>query len=148
MNFLIHCAWVKFYYSEYVSYICINLSYQGFIDFKMITFGKKHCECREAKGLSQKKPAKLLNTSYSVIGNYERDEMLPSAEAAKKIAKLIDTTVDYLQSETDQEKILKDTEMLKRLNEIEKMDKEDKNHILYTIDGLIKSVKLKNIAAL
>jgi len=26
--------------------------------------------------------------------------------------------------------------------------KEDKNHILYAIDGLIKSVKLKNIAAL
>ena len=38
--------------------------------------------------------------------------------------------------------------MLKRLNEIEKMDKEDKNHILYAIDAFIKSVKLKNIAAL
>lgn len=39
-------------------------------------------------------------------------------------------------------------DMLKRLNEIEKMDKEDKNHILYAIDAFIKSVKLKNIAAL
>jgi len=47
---------------------------------------------REAKGLSQKELAKLLNTSYSVIGKYERDEMQPSIEAAKKIAKLIDTT--------------------------------------------------------
>jgi len=28
------------------------------------------------------------------------------------------------------------------------MEKEDKNHILYTIDGLIRSVKLRNIAAL
>jgi hypothetical protein len=27
-----------------------------------------------------------------------------------------------------------------------KMDKEDKNHILYAIDAFIKSVKLKNIA--
>jgi len=38
--------------------------------------------------------------------------------------------------------------MLKRLNEIEKMDNEDKKHILYAIDGLIRSVKLRNIAAL
>ena len=113
----------------------------------MIKFGKKHCECREAKGLSQKKPAKLLNTSYSVIGNYERYEMLPSTEAAKKIAKLIDTTVDNLQSETDQENILKDTEMLKHLNEIEKMEAIDKGYILSVIDGFIKSIKLKNIAA-
>jgi len=38
--------------------------------------------------------------------------------------------------------------MLKRLNDIAKMEKEDKNHILHVLDGFIKSVKLKNIAAL
>jgi hypothetical protein len=36
----------------------------------------------------------------------------------------------------------------KRLNEIEKMDNEDKGSILKVLDGFIKSVKLKNIAAL
>ena len=41
-----------------------------------------------------------------------------------------------------------DPDKLKRLNDIAKMEKEDKNHILYAIDGLIKSGKLKNIAAL
>ena len=41
-----------------------------------------------------------------------------------------------------------DPDKLKRLNDIVKMEKEGKNHILYAIDGLIKSVKLKNIAAL
>jgi len=45
------------------------------------------------------------------------------------------------------EHLLKDPAMLKRLNEIEKMDSEDKNHILHVLDGFIKSVKLKNIAA-
>jgi transcriptional regulator with XRE-family HTH domain len=114
----------------------------------MSTFGKKLRECREAKGLSQKELAKLLNTSYSVIGKYERDEMQPSIEAAKKIAKLVSTTVGYLLGETDEENILKDPEMLKRLNEIEKMDNEDRGSILKVLDGFIKSVKLKNIAAL
>ena len=114
----------------------------------MSTFGKKLRECREAKGLSQKELAKLLNTSYSVIGKYERDEMLPSIEAAKKIAKLVDTTVGYLLSEYEQENVLKDPDMLKRLTEIEKMEDTDKGHILSVIDGFIKSIKLKNIAAL
>jgi len=114
----------------------------------MSTFGKKLRECREAKGLSQKELAKLLNTSYSVIGKYERDEMQPSIEAAKKIAKLVDTTVGYLLSEAEQENVLKDPDMLKRLTEIEKMEDTDKGHILSVIDGFIKSIKLKNIAAL
>jgi transcriptional regulator with XRE-family HTH domain len=114
----------------------------------MSTFGKKLRECREAKGLSQKELAKLLSTSYSVIGKYERDEMQPSIEAAKKIAKLVGTTVGYLLGETDEENILKDPEMLKRLNEIEKMEETDKGHILSVIDGFIKSIKIKNIAAL
>ena len=39
-------------------------------------------------------------------------------------------------------------DMLKRLNEIEKMDIEDRGSILKVLDGFIKSVKLKNIAAL
>jgi transcriptional regulator with XRE-family HTH domain len=109
---------------------------------------RQNRRAQKAKGLSQKELAKLLNTSYSVIGKYERDEMQPSIEAARKIAKLVGTTVGYLLGKTEQENILKDPDMLKRLNEIEKMDQEDKKHILYTIDGLIKSVKLRNIGAL
>ncbi len=110
--------------------------------------GSKIRKAREAKGLSQKELAKLLSTSYSVIGKYERDEMQPSIEAAKKIAKLVGTTVGYLLGETDEENILKDPEMLKRLNEIGKMEDTDKGHILSVIDGFIKSIKIKNIAAL
>jgi transcriptional regulator with XRE-family HTH domain len=83
----------------------------------------------------------------SVIGRYERDEMTPSIEAARKIAKILGTTVGYLLDETEQGNLFKDPDMLKRLNEIKKMEKDDKNNILYAIDGLIKSIKLKNIAA-
>jgi transcriptional regulator with XRE-family HTH domain len=107
----------------------------------MDTFGKKLRECREAKGLSQKDLAKLLNTSYSVVGKYERDEMLPSIDAAKKIAKLIDTTVGYLLGEVKDMNVFKDTAMLKRLNDITALKENDKEHILYTIDHLLASVK-------
>ena len=114
----------------------------------MDTFGKKIAALRKANKMSQTELAKALNTSTSVIGRYERDEMTPSIDAAKKIAKVLNTTVGYLLGETDQEDLFKDPEMLKRLNEIEKMDNEDRGSILKVLDGFIKSVKLKNIAAL
>lgn len=111
----------------------------------MASFGKKLRECREDKGLSQQELAKQLKTSHSVIGRYERDEMSPSIEAVKKMAAILDTTVGYLLGEAKEEKILKDTAMLKRLNDINALPEKDKEHILYTIDGLIKSAKLQSL---
>jgi transcriptional regulator with XRE-family HTH domain len=113
----------------------------------MDSFGKKLRACRDAKGLSQRDLAKLLNTSYSVIGKYERDEMLPSIEAAKNIAKLVDTTVGYLLGESSDMNVLKDKTMLKRLNEIIALPDRDKDHILYTIDHLLASVKTQQAYA-
>lgn len=113
----------------------------------MSTFGKKLRDCREAKGLSQKDLAKLLKTSYSVIGKYERDEMLPSIEAAKKIAKLVDTTVGYLLGESSQTNVLKDPAMLQRLNEINELPDKDKDCILYTLDGLLQNVRTRKAFA-
>ena len=114
----------------------------------MDTFGKKLKECREAKGLSQAKFAKEVGLHHSIIGRYEREEAKPTIDVVKRMAVALDTTVGYLLSETADRDLLKDPAMLKRLNEISGFTDEDKNHILYTLDAMIKSVKLKNIAAL
>ena len=103
---------------------------------------------RKERKMTQEELAKLLNTSISVVGRYERDEMTPSVEVAKKIAGFLDTTVGYLLGETEKADLFKDPTMLKRLNELDKMNKEDKKHILHVLDGFIKSVRLKNIASL
>ncbi len=50
----------------------------------MDTFGKRLRTCREDKSFSQQEFAKKLSTYHSVIGRYERDEMTPSVEVAKK----------------------------------------------------------------
>lgn len=39
-----------------------------------------------------------------------------------------------------------DNTLLKRVPEVQQMDEEDKEHILYTLDALIKNVRLKSIA--
>ncbi len=98
---------------------------------------------RQGNGISQSELAKSLNTNHSIIGKYERDEVAPSIDVVKKLADALDTTVGYLLSETKQSNFLKDTAMLKRLNDISALPDKDREHILYTIDGLIKSAKLQ-----
>jgi len=66
-----------------------------------------------------------------------------SIDAVKNIATALDTTVGYLLGESNEGKTLKDTAMLKRLNDISALPDKDRENILYTIDGLIKSAKLQ-----
>lgn len=62
-------------------------------------FGKRLTECRKAKNLSQKELAEAFVTSHTTIGKYERDEMIPSIDAAKKLANILNTSVGYLLGE-------------------------------------------------
>ena len=113
----------------------------------MTTFGKRLRQCREDKGFSQNELAKLLSTYHSVIGRYERDEMTPSIDVAKKIAELLETTVGYLLGEVEATDTFKDPLMLKRLQEINTLADEDKHCILYTIDGLLRDAKARQAYA-
>lgn len=76
--------------------------------------------------MTQDELAKLLNTSIAVIVRYERDEMTPSIEVAKKIAGYLDTTVGYLLGETDEADLFKDADMLERLNDIVELPEKEK----------------------
>ena len=62
---------------------------------------------------------------------------------ALKIAKIFDFSVDYLIGEGSLSSY--DKEVLKRINDIEHLPNEDKQHIFYLIDNLVKAAKLKAI---
>lgn len=108
----------------------------------MNTFGKRLAECRKANELSQKELAKLFNTSHTTIGKYERGEMTPSIEAAKKLAKLLDTSVGYLLGETEESNLFRDKKMLQRFQDISNLPEKEKNSILLTLDHFIKATKI------
>lgn len=107
----------------------------------MISFGKKIAILRKENSWSQTELAKKLNTSVSVISRYERDEMTPSIDTAKKLADLLKTTVGYLLGETENDSIFKDPEMLNRFNEIKAFEPNEKEHILFTLDAMIHEIK-------
>ena len=111
----------------------------------MSSFGKKLAECRKAKNLSQKELAEIFQTSHTTIGKYERDEMTPSIEAAKKLALILDTSVGYLLGETEQDNLFKDKKMLQRLQDITNLPEKEKESLLTTIDHFIRSSKISVI---
>ncbi|TWP31707.1 XRE family transcriptional regulator [Apibacter muscae] len=106
----------------------------------MISFGKKIAILRKELSLSQTELAKKLNTSVSVISRYERDEMTPSIETAKKLANLLNSTVGYLLGEMEDDNILKEPEILNRFKEINNLDDIDKERVFFTLDALIHEI--------
>jgi len=86
--------------------------------------------------------AKAFGTSHTTIGKYERDDMTPSIEAAKKLAKILDTTVGYLLGENEQSDLFKDPAMLKRFQDIATLPEKEKECLLTTVDHFIKASKI------
>ncbi len=62
--------------------------------------------------------------------------MKPSIETAKKLADALEVSLDYQGGEGELRVLDKRT--LKRLEDIELLPNEDRNHIFYTLDNLIK----------
>ena len=77
------------------------------------------------------------------MGKYERDEMKPSIDTAKKLADALEVSLDYLVG--DAELRVLDKKTMQRLEDIERLPEEDKNNIFYTLDNLIKAAKLKSL---
>lgn len=78
-----------------------------------------------------------------MFGCYERDEMTPSIEVAKKLAKILDTTVGYLICEADKADLFKDPVMLQRLSDLEKLDEKNKSQISTVLDGFAFLLRLR-----
>ncbi len=109
----------------------------------MLDIGGKITELRKVKKWSQEDLAKKVDSSRVMIGNYERNTNTPSIDILLKIAKVFDVSLDYIVGEGQLSTYDKD--VLKRIEDIEHLPDEDKNHLFYVIDNLIKAVKLKSL---
>lgn len=103
-----------------------------------MNFGKKIHSLRKEANLSQEDVAKKIDTSGAIIGRYERNEITPSIEVAKKIAKIFNVSVDYLLDDSGELSMFRDINMIKRWEELEKLSDSDKEHIVYVIDALLR----------
>ena len=107
-----------------------------------MTFGERITSIRKAAGFSQNELGKKVGTSGDIIGKYERNEGKPSIEVASKIADTLEVSLDYLLGKTS---VQLDKTTIKRLQDIEALPEEDRLHIFYALDNLIKAAKFKTI---
>lgn len=111
---------------------------------KQITFGKRLGEVRKDKKLSQDDLAKKLDLQGAVIGRYERDEVKPSIEVAARIAQVLAISLDYLVGNTD---LLLDADVIKKIQEIQKLPEKDRDHLFYLMENVLQNVKAKKAFA-
>jgi transcriptional regulator with XRE-family HTH domain len=75
-----------------------------------------------------------------MIGKYERNEMSPSVDTAKALAKALDVSLDYLVGFTST--VVKDGRMNYRLELLEKLGKAERDRIMYVVDALLRDAQL------
>jgi transcriptional regulator with XRE-family HTH domain len=109
----------------------------------MDTFAKRLTDCSKAKNLSQKELAEAFVTSHTTIGKYERSEVVPSIEVAKKNADAFEASLDYLVGEGINSKFGKKT--VTQLQDIEKLTGMDKKHAFAMLDAFLAKNKLQAI---
>lgn len=114
-----------------------------------VTLGDRITELRKAKGWSQTELAKKTGVSYTQMSRYEIRGVQPPANTLKKLADVLDTTVDFLINGDKDEKVkasLKDAELLQQFKAVEQFNEDDKNVIKKLIDAFITKKQLQQLA--
>ena len=101
-------------------------------------------QLRKARGLSQSQLAEAVNTRPQVIGRYERAEATPSVEVAVRLANALSVSLDYLAGVTS---LQLDRNALRRVEEITRMRPGNREHILRTVDALVRDTKARQAYA-
>lgn len=105
-----------------------------------MNIGNKISDLRKERGLSRDALGKLVGTSGAVIGRYEREEITPSIDVAKKMADALDVSLDYLTGGTST--MVKDKKMLYRLELLQKVSQKERDTILHVLDSLLQTAQL------
>ncbi|MDW3193119.1 MAG: helix-turn-helix transcriptional regulator [Cytophagales bacterium] len=103
---------------------------------------EKITKLKKLKSLSQVDLAEATGISRDAISKYERGDVMPSVEYAKRIADALGVSLDYLVSEEDQEEVL-DNDTVKRIKDIQRLPDSEKDKIFSVIDALVRDFKTK-----
>jgi len=110
-----------------------------------MNIGHKIAELRKQKNLSQVDFAKAVGVSREMIGRYERGEVMPSIEVAKKMADALEVSLDYLAG--DAQKAAVDKQTIKLMQYIENLEPAIKDKLLYLANAVIRDAKTKKAYA-
>ncbi len=105
------------------------------------TFGERLHRYREDRGLSQRQLSALAGVDPVQISRYERGLGLPAADTLVAIAKALHVSLDTLllgKADRQAEQLpLRNTLLLQRLADIEKLDRKDQEMIVELIHSVL-----------
>lgn len=102
--------------------------------------GVKINSLRKQKRMNRDQLGKIVGTSGAVIGRYERDEIMPSVEIAKKMADALEVSLDYMTGSTTFR--LEDKKMLTRLELLQQIAQPERERILFVMDSLLRDAQV------
>lgn len=108
----------------------------------MVTSGATLRDCRKAKHFSQNGLTGILSSNHSVFDRYEREDVKPSIDVVKKLAEVLITKA-FLLGVAESNDMLKAPDMLKRSKEMNALPDEDRKHVLYNFDAVLRDVKTR-----
>ena len=107
-----------------------------------MSLGERIKQLRKEKNLSQLELAKKVDSDGRQISLYENGKTVPSPETVVKFSLVFNVTVDYLLKENAPRNffVIDDDELLGYLEEIQKLDNDDRKCLFH----MINSFKTKN----
>ena len=108
-------------------------------------FGNRIMLLRKEKSWSQNDLAGKVGVSREIISKYEKNDVVPSVEVAKKIADAFEVSLDYLVGEV--QNAMFDKKTIQRLQDIEQMQPDTKDKLFFVIDSIIRDSKARKAYA-
>ena len=116
-----------------------------------MSFGAQLAELRKAAGFTQQELADEIGVSRRMLAYYEVQSEHPPTHLLPAIARALGVSTDALLGMTPARKVLKaikpaSTRLQRRLQQIEKLDAQERRQILQVIDAFIERGQLRRKA--
>ncbi len=106
-------------------------------------------QLRQEQSWSQAQLGSKMGCHQKQVSAYERGRNIPSTEVLMKLANIFDVSLDYLASEAQGKPAkvnIRDKELLRRLEDVDKLSEKDKGTILEILDTFIIKNKFQSLA--
>lgn len=114
-------------------------------------FGERLKKMREERQLSQRQLASGIDVEPPHISRYERGLFMPNAETLIALARFLEVSVGQLllgdDGAGDFEKGPKDLALWERFQELEKLERKDREVVIALIDAWVRSRQMEDIMA-
>lgn len=111
-------------------------------------FSERFRALRKARGFSQAELAEAVDVHFTQVSRYERGGARPNAETVTRLARALDTSVDYLMNGTTDDVAADaglERELIARLRQVQDLPREERRTVLSLLDAFIAKTRIQEM---